>query len=153
MASRRSEAETERPAAAAKSWADEEEEEPRGARCSCSCGQLSCLSWGFLAFLIALSAAIVAHNPRDALLLPGFFLAPLLVLWLVWGRKLRQEIPMDLVLQSFGVWLHARVKSRYAVLSLRASTLVDAVMLMGLLNVWMFGRFWQRLAFSRAHAS
>ena len=87
----------------AKSWADEQEEGHGGARCSCSCGRLSCRSWGFLGFLIALSAAIIAHNPRDALLLPGFFLAPLLVLWLIWGRKLRQEIPMDLVLQNFGM--------------------------------------------------
>ena len=84
-----------------KSWADDAEEIPELGLCECSCGQLTCLSWSFLLFLLFIAASIVLHNPRDAALLPGFFLAPMLVLYVIWYRKLRQQIPFNLVLQNF----------------------------------------------------
>lgn len=53
-------------------------------------------------FLFAVSVAIVAQDVKNAVLLPGFFLAPLLVIYLIWWRKFRHEIPIDLVLRNFG---------------------------------------------------
>ncbi len=82
------------------SWAHDEEQPPRACG-ACSCSELTCLSWVFLAFVLCIAVGIVAHNPRDAALLPGFFLAPMLVLYVVWYRKLRREIPANLVLQNF----------------------------------------------------
>jgi hypothetical protein len=82
------------------SWAHDEEQPPRACG-ACSCGELTCLSWAFLAFVLCIAVGIVAHNPRDAALLPGFFVAPMLVLYVVWYRKLRREIPANLVLQNF----------------------------------------------------
>jgi len=50
---------------------------------------------------LVLPVGIVMHNPKDAALLPGFFLAPMLVLYVVWYRRLRRQIPVNLVLQNF----------------------------------------------------
>jgi hypothetical protein len=92
---------------AGKSWADEEEELPAIGFCApCACGGLSCLSWAFLVFLLCIVIRIVVHNPQDAALLPGFFVAPMLVLYVFYWRKLRHQIPVDLVLQ---VCRHVRI--------------------------------------------
>jgi RsiW-degrading membrane proteinase PrsW (M82 family) len=82
------------------SWAHEEEE-PLKVCGACSCGELTCLSWCFLVFVLVIAVSIVMHNPKDAALLPGFFLAPMLVLYVVWYRRLRRQIPVNLVLQNF----------------------------------------------------
>jgi len=84
-----------------KSWADEDEELAAIGFSACSCGQLSCVSWSFLVFLLAIAIGIVVHDPSDAALLPGFFLAPMIVLYVIYWRKLRHKIPVDLVLQNF----------------------------------------------------
>ena len=60
-----------------------------------------CNSWSFLLVLLFLSATIVFRNLEDAALLPGFYLAPVMVLFVTWWRKLRKEIPMDLVIKNF----------------------------------------------------
>lgn len=92
---------------AGKSWADEEEELPAIGFCTCACGGLSCLSWSFLVFLLCIAVRIVSHNLRDALLLPGFFVAPMLVLYVFYWRKLRHQIPVDLVLQVCQICIYA----------------------------------------------
>lgn len=48
-----------------------------------------------------MAVALLARQPSDALLLPGFFVAPLLVLYLSYWRHLRHDIPLDLVIKTF----------------------------------------------------
>ena len=84
-----------------KSWADEDEELPPIDCCAFVCHGLSCLSWTFLALLAGICVVIAAHDARDAALLPGFFVAPLIVLYVFYWRPLRSQISLDLVLKSF----------------------------------------------------
>jgi hypothetical protein len=58
-------------------------------------------SWVFLVFLGFVSLSIVSRNIEDAALLPGFYIAPVLVLYASYWRKLRNEIPLDLVIKNF----------------------------------------------------
>ncbi|EKX38164.1 hypothetical protein GUITHDRAFT_115711 [Guillardia theta CCMP2712] len=59
------------------------------------------MDWAFLLFLLATSIYITYHNPDDAALLPGFFVPPVLILYVIYWRKLRDEIPLDLVIKTF----------------------------------------------------
>jgi hypothetical protein len=62
---------------------------------------LSLASWLFLLFLGGISIYLVVRNPSDILLLPGFFLPPILVLYIFYFRRLRQEISLDVVVANF----------------------------------------------------
>lgn len=62
---------------------------------------LSLPSWLFLAFLGGISIYLVVRNPSDILLLPGFFLPPILVLHIFYFRRLRKEISLDVVVANF----------------------------------------------------
>ena len=55
----------------------------------------------FLLFLLVTSAILVYKTPTDVILLPAFFLTPVAVLYFAYYRKLRSEIPLDVVVANF----------------------------------------------------
>ncbi len=64
-------------------------------------GNCAPFSWVFMVFLGFVSLSIVSRNIEDAALLPGFYIAPVLVLYFSYWRKLKSEIPLDLVIKNF----------------------------------------------------
>lgn len=91
------------PLSPSRSWVEDGNEDDAGSRWRCCryLPHLSWWSWSFIVLLKVIAATILFHSPADAVLLPGFFLAPLLVLYLCYWRPLRREIPLDLVIKAF----------------------------------------------------
>ena len=78
-----------------KSWADEDEELPP-IDCCVRVPRALVLELTFLALLAGICVVIAAHDARDAALLPGFFVAPLIVLYVFYWRP-PSQISLDLL--------------------------------------------------------